>query len=418
MAREIDRLTPTHINELTKPGYHADGLGLHLQVTATQTKNWIHVYRYAGKNVEMGLGAYPLITIKQARALRDAGRRLLVEGRDPKTERDKVRAAAAAAREAAKLERLQGRTFEQAAREWFEDNKAKWTSEKNRQQWISSMVMYVFPRIGATLIKDISKDHVLAVLRPIWNERATTAKRVQGRIETVLTAEIVKEHRAGPNPAAWKNHLDHILPNTNKIAPVENFAALPYAQVPALMAILRTEQSMPALALEFTILTAQRSGSVLQANWSEFDLDAALWVVPAAHMKKRREHRVSLCPRAVEILRQLPRNGDVVFFGTKKGQSISKNMMRNTLEDMLKKMQFSGEATVHGFRSSFRDWCGEETQFQSDICEVALAHLIAEGDKTWLAYQRGDLLKKRRELMTAWSEFCGNPPAKLRVVAA
>lgn len=419
MAREIDRLTVKDIEGLTEPGYHLDGLGLYMQITPARTRNWIHVYRHAGKSVEMGLGPFPLVGLKQARVLRDAGRRLLLEGKDPRAERNKVRAAETAAREATKTEMLKGRgrTFEVAAREWHETNRAKWSSEKNQEQWMSSMRMYVFPLIGAVPVRDIDLDHVLKVLRPIWNERAKTAQRVRARVETVLTAETVKKNREGSNPAAWKNNLDHLLPKTSKIAPVENFAALPYALVPTFMAELRAKTSMQARALEFTILTTMRTGSVLQANWGEFDLDAALWVCPAAHMKKRREHRVPLCTRAVEILRQLPRNGDIVFFGTKKGQAITKMLMPNLLSELLESLQFSGDATVHGFRSSFRDWCGEETHFQSDICEVALAHLIAEGDKTWLAYQRGDLLKKRRELMNAWSEYCGNPPAKLRLVS-
>jgi integrase len=415
MARQIDRLTAARIDALTEPGYHPDGLGLHIAVTPTLTKSWMHCYRFDGKPTEMGLGPYPLVSIKQARVLRDDNRRLLLEDKDPRTERVNRRVAEAAARAAAKAAG-KGRTFEQAAREWYDDNKAQWTSAKHQRQWMSAMEMHAFPKIGSVPVREISRHHVLDVLRPIWHSRAKTAKSVQSRMETVLTAEIVKEFRQGPNPAEWKNNLDHILPRTSKIAPVENFAALPHAQAPAFMAELRSIRTMAAYALEFTILTASRTGPVLKARWAEFDLDAAMWVCPPAHMKKRREHRVPLCRRAVEILRLLPRHGEVVFFGTKKGQAINKMAMPDLADEMTKRMKL-GNVTVHGFRSTFRDWAGEETDFQSDICEAALAHLLAGGDKTLLAYQRGDLLRKRHELMNAWSEYCGNPPAKLRLVS-
>jgi integrase len=409
MAREIDRLTVAQVARLqSEPGMHPDGRGLYLNVKQTAagalSSTWIFRFRSPidGRTRDMGLGSAQDFTLQMARKRAEAARRLLADGIDPIAHRGVQRRAAV---EAARTAR--GITFEQVARNWHEANQAEFSNEKYKRQWIKSLERYAFPKIGKVSVSEIDEHHVLGVLKPVWQSKTRTAERVRQRIEKVLTSATALKHQEGPNPARWDGHLDHVLPSVGKIAPVENHAALPYREIPGFMKRLRSTDGVPARALEFTVLTVARTGSVRQARWSEFDLDAALWVCPVMHMKTRREHIVPLCPRAVEILRQLPREGDYVFIGERKGKSIGNMVMPNLLEDLLKELKLD-HATVHGMRASFKTWCLDATEFADELSEIALSHKV--GDDTRNAYARTAMIKRRRPLMDAWSRYCGTPP--------
>jgi integrase len=418
MAREIDRLTVAEAARLQLPGLHAEGRGLYLQIVETAagtlSRSWIFRYRAlaSGRTRDMGLGSARDFNLLMARKRAEAARRLLADGKDPIEQREADRVAVKEAH--AKAATVP--TFETFALEWWEENRLGW-EPSNAALWKSSMKQDAFPKIGRLPVNEVDRDKVLSVLRPMWKTKVRSGKRLQKRIEKVLGAATVAGHRVGPNPAAWRDNLDQILPSDQRVAPIRHFDAMPYAEVPILMAELRASHEIPARALEFTILTASRTGSVVKARWQEINLETATWIVPALHMKKRREHRVPLCARAAQLLRDLPREGEYVFIGNRRHKPMSKGWMPDALAALLKKLELS-PCVVHGFRSSFRDWAGEETDFQNDICEVALAHQIAGGNATWLSYQRGDLLRKRRALMDAWGAYCREPHKALLPVPA
>jgi len=279
-------------------------------------------------------------------------------------------------------------TFSQCAEAYIETHEPAWRSTRHLQQWNESLRMYVGPVIGTLPVQQIDVALVMKVLQPIWQSKTETASRVRQRIEAVLDWATASGFRTGDNPARWRGHLENLLPPTNKIQKVKHLAALPYAQVGAFLAGLRKRGSLAARALEFTVLTATRSGEVLGARWSEVDFEPKVWTVPAERTKGHREHRVPLARRALEILRALPRSGDRVF-----------PLGRDALW-----FEAPEGATVHGFRSSFRDWCAEQTNFPREVAEAALGHVV--GDSTERAYWRGDVLEKRRKLMEAWAGYC------------
>lgn len=355
-----------------------------------------------GKRRDMGLGGYPDVTLAQAREKARAARNRVEQGVDPIEERRQARSALAAARAAT-------RTFEDCVTGFMKAKESEWRNPKHRQQWQNTLDTYAGPVMGSLLVGDIELAHVLKVLEPIWKDKTETATRVRGRIEQVLDWATVRGYRKGDNPARWKGHLDQLLAKPRKITQVEHHAAVPVEGVGAFLADLRAMEGMGARALEFAILTAARSGEVRGALWSEFDLDAKLWTVPPERMKGKVEHRVPLSTQAIELLQSLPRfeKVEVVFPGVK-GQVLSDM----TLSAVMRRMKV--DAVPHGFRSTFRDWAAERTNFPRDLAEMALAHVIES--KVEAAYRRGDMLAKRLKMMQAWADFAGTVPKASNVV--
>lgn len=399
-----EKLSAKLVQSLSKPGRYGDGRGLWLQVTAPKaedkrpSKSWLLRYTLHGRAREMGLGPLDLVSLAEARDRAKAARKLLLDGVDPIEVRRQQRAEA-------RLQAAQGVTFEECATRYIAAHESSWRNEKHRAQWSSTLTTYAFPVLGSLPVAAIDTGLVLKVLEPIWTEKPETASRLRGRIETVLDWATVRTYRAGPNPARWKGHLAKLLPSKSKVAKVKHHSALPYDQIGAFMAALRQQIGYSARALEFTILTAARTGEVIGAKWSEVDLDGQVWTVPAERMKAGREHRVPLSPRAVEILKALPRDeGDFVFPGGKKGKPLSQMALLATLRRMGR-----GDLTTHGFRSTFRDWVSEQTAYPHEAAEMALAHTVS--DKVEAAYRRGDLLQKRQRMMADWAIYCGKVPA-------
>jgi len=373
--------------ETARPGKHEDGNGLRLLVSPSGARRWIYRYMRAGKRTEMGLGSATDVSLAEARERAADARRLVKVGKDPKTVRRAERAAQGA------------ESFGPFALALIDEIGAGFRNAKHREQWRTTLTAYAVP-IWNKRLADIETDDVLACLKPIWQAKAVTALRVRGRIERVLDAAAARGLRSRDNPARWRGHLANLLAKPQKLARGHH-AAMPFDDVPAYVACLREIRSVSALALEFAILTAARSGEVAGARWSEIDLAGKVWTVPASRMKSGREHRVPLTDRAVEILSVFAetKTDDHVFPGVKRGCSVSASALT-----ALMRRTGAGDFTVHGFRSAFRDWAGERTNFPREIAEAALAHVV--GDATERAYRRGDALEKRRALMEAWATFC------------
>lgn len=340
----------------------------------------------------MGLGSADVVTLAEARQAAHKARRQLRDGLDPIEEKHKERAAATAP------------TFEQCAAAFLDSNESAWSNAKHRQQWHNTFTAHVFPVMGDKPVDTIGIEDVLATLQPIWQSKPEIASRVRGRVERVLDFARARGFRTGENPARWRGHLDAILPARSKVKTVRHFAALPWREIPEFMAALREREGIAARTLEFAILTGARSGEARLMVWDEVDLDTGTWIIPASRMKAHREHRVPLSKRAVELLRDTPRiaGSNLVFPGQRAGKPLSDM----TLGAVLKRMGYS--VTAHGFRSSFRDWAAETTNFPREVVEEALAHALT--NKVEAAYRRGDLLMKRRRLMDAWSDYCEQTP--------
>lgn len=393
----IGKLSALKVAKLTATGRYGDGGGLWLQISTSGTKAWIFRYTVAGRARQMGLGPIGDVTLAEAREAAREARRQIRDGVDPI---DARRAKLAAARTTI----AKGTTFEECAKRLIEAHEAGWRNSKHRDQWRSTLETYAYPVIGKLSVSVIDTGLVLKVIEPIWKEKSETASRVRGRIEAVLDWAKARGYRSGENPARWRGHLDKLLPARSRLRKVEHHAAMAIDDLPGFMDKLREKHVVSASALEFTILTAARTGEVIQARWSEIDLKAKLWTVPAERMKAKREHRVPLSARAVDVLSKLPREDgdDCVFVGPRKGRGLSNMAMLQLLRGMLP----GSNLTVHGLRSTFRDWGSERTSFASEIVEAALAHTIES--KVEAAYRRGDLLEKRRRLMEAWAGFCAS----------
>jgi integrase len=371
------------------PGIYPDGEGLYLCVAPSLRRSWVYRYSWKGRRPEMGLGSFDEgVTLADARDARDAWRAVLRSGRNPvdvKRERDR--------QEAGK------RTFGEIADALLEAKASEWRNPKHRDQWRISLVEIAAP-LRALPVDAIATEDVLRVLTPLWLERQETASRTRGRIEAVLNAAGAQGLRSGDNPARWKGHLEHLLPKRPKLSR-GHFAAMSYSDVPAFMARLRTVDTVAGWALEFAILTAARSGETYGAAWPEIDLEAAVWTIPAARMKAARVHRIPLSDPALAVLKKAKplRMGELVFPGHRRGKPLSHVAMAKVIE----RLGVEG-ATVHGFRSAFRDWAGNETNHPREIAEAALAHVV--GDAAEQAYRRGDALEKRRALMKDWGKYC------------
>lgn len=403
MARLSLRLTALTVNRTAEPGYHADGAGLYLQVSKGGTKSWIYRYSFGGRAHEMGLGSLAALTLAEARARAKDCRAQRAGGVDPL----EAKRAAVAKR---KLDTARSITFADAAGQYIETHSAAWRNEKHRAQWTSTLKAYAYPVIGSLPVADVDTVLVIKILSPLWPDMPETASRIRGRIEAVLNWATVSGHRQGDNPARWKGHLDTLLPARGKVRAVKHHAALPYDELPAFMVDLHGRPGSAARALELTILTALRTGEAIGAKWGEIDFATKTWTVPAARMKANREHRVPLCDRAVSILQNLPRENEFLFPGERAGKPLSNMAMLQTLKRMGR-----DDVTVHGFRSTLRDWAAERTSFANHVVEMALAHTI--GNKVEAAYRRGDLFDKRRRLMDAWGEFAMKAPASGEVIA-
>lgn len=370
--------------ETAKPGKHEDGHGLRLVVSASGARRWVLRYTRRGKRVEMGLGSAHDVSLAEARQKATDARRMVANGFDPVADARKAKAG--------------GMTFRQAAEALIESKGTSWRNAKHRRQWEMTLREYCKP-LASMPVADVATADVLAVLKPVWQAKAETAARLRGRIERVLDFAKTHHLREGENPARWRGHLDAVLPKRQKLTR-GHLKALPFDDVPDFLGKLRAADGLAARALEFLILTAARSGEVLRMRWEEVDLDAKLWTVPGTRMKAGREHRVPLSDRAAAILAELAsvRTGAFVFPGAKSGKPLSDMALAMVLR------RLNAEATVHGFRSAFRDWAGDRTSFPRDVAEAALAHRV--GDATEQAYRRGDALEKRRKLMQAWGSFC------------
>jgi integrase len=389
-VRLRNRFNSLSVSRLKTPGLHHDGDGLYLQVTiganGDVNKSWILRYMLDGKARKMGLGPLSLVSLAQARERALAARRTVhLDHVDPIDARAADRAARLAA--AARV-----MTFEQCARAYIEAHQDSWSNIRHRKQWPETLRAYVYPALGHLPVSSIDTGMIMRVLEPLWREKQETAARVRARIERVLSWATVRGFRQGDNPARWKGHLDQLLPRRSK-RDIRHLAAMPYGDVPAFMRELRERDGVAARALVLCILTVLRTDELLGGRWSE--IEGNVWIVPANRMKNRKEHRVPLSDAAVAAFKALPHNGPRMF----EGHTAHMVMLK-----VLQRMRPGSGLTVHGFRSSFRDWAAECTNFPSEIAEKALAHTV--GDETQRAYQRGDLLEKRRRLMQAWASYC------------
>jgi len=384
----LSKLTQTFVKSITTPSTYQDGRGLMLSVTQTGKKYWVHRYQINGVRRDMGLGAFPAVSLKDARNEADKNRILISQGIDPLAKK-------AEQRNASKQSRRD--TFQVLARRFHKSHSPTW-SERYASQWIRGLEIHIFPRLGSMPVRDIATQDVLDVLMPIWHKHPVTAERIRNRIELVLDSAKALGLREGENPARWRGHMNKLLPVTKKVA--DAMASMPYTQVPELMRELDSIPGSAARALELLILTSLRTGEVIRARWSEFDFDAGIWTIPAERMKKRRKHRVPLTQAMLDVIEQQKGLHPELVFPSDRKRNASLGL--NSAWRMLRSVGIE-DVVPHGFRSSFRTWAGEETDYANEVCEQCLAHSITK--KTEAAYSRGDFLEKRRHLMSEWCRF-------------
>lgn len=400
MARQINKLSDRQVKAEKKPGRFADGNGLYLQVSQSGAKSWLFRFMQDGKSREMGLGSTNTVSLAEARTTALECKRLLRDGIDPINDRNERLIKT-------KTEKNNILTFKHCATEYLKAHSASWKSDRHAEIWASSVKRYANPVIGEMPVNLVDRSHIMRVLDPIWRTKTETAKKLRGRLESILDWATVQDYRKGENPARWKGHLDKLLPKPSEVSKVKHFPALPYQEINAFMDELRQREAPSAMALRLIILTATRSGELRGAVWSEFNLAEATWTIPADRMKAGKEHIIPLCAEAVSILQGLPRmaNTDYLFTGAKSGKPLSDVVFKKLMERMGRT-----DITTHGFRSTFRDWAAEQTSFPREVIENALAHRLK--DKAEAAYFRSNLLNKRRELMNKWGEYTKRPPAQ------
>jgi integrase len=394
MGYAREKLSALALKRLSKkPGFYSDGGGLNLRVSSPTSASWVYRYMVDRRAREMGLGKFPYIGLADARALAAEARRLKALGRDPIAERRRGAGAP---------------MFKECAARYIAAHRAGWRSPKQALHWEATLSTFAEPVIGSLPVDAIDNALILRILEPIWAVKPETAGRVRQRMEAVLDWATARGFREGANPARWRGHLDHMLPAKRKVRRPQHHPALAFEDIAAFMRDLRVQEGVAARALEFTILTAARRGEVVGATWAEIDVAARQWVVPASRMKSAREHRTPLSSPALAILRPLRREAGLVF-PAGRARPISNMGMHRVLKRMGR-----SDIPVHGFRSTFRDWVAERTDFAGELAEMALAHAV--GDKVEAAYRRGDLFEKRRRLMDAWAAYCERPPAVEGVV--
>lgn len=393
MPKITRELSALEVGRLKAEGSYAVGgvQGLYLQIVGG-SRAWVLRYLMGQNRRRMGLGSFPGVTLAQAREAARNARSLIRQGIDPIQDRQAQHQQAAVAR-------AKAMTFDKACKLFIEARAAEWQNAKHRQQWENTLAAYASPHIGSLDVGDIGQPEVMRVLEPIWRNKTETATRLRGRIEQILDWATVRGHRAGDNPARWRGHLDKLLPRPSKFAKVVHHPAVPVADAPDIVHKIQLAEGMGAKALLFQVLTAARSGEVRGATWSEIDLDAAVWSVPAKRMKAKRPHRVPLSNQAVALLKSLYQyeDCDLLFPSTRKTP-----LSDMSLTAVMRRMKL--EAVPHGFRSTFRDWAAESTHYHRDLVEMALAHAIE--NKVEAAYRRGDMLAKRGPLMQDWADYC------------
>jgi integrase len=404
MGRHVDRLSATGLKS-KGDGLHHDGRGLYLQVK-NGGRSWVFRYMLNGKARYMGLGPYPGVSLAGARREADVCRKLIRDSIDPIEARQQQR-------QATRLEAAQSVTFDYCAKRYIEDHSAGWRNAKHAEQWSSTLETYVYPVFGSLPVQAVDTALVTKVLGPIWKGKTETATRVRQRMEAVLDWATAHGYRSGDNPARWRGHLDKLLPKRSKVQRVKHHDAMPYSELPEFFAELSKRGTVSAKALAFTILTAARSGEVRGAIRGEINKEGTIWTIPGERTKSGREHRVPLSAQALTLLRSLDYLGsdsaELLFPGTR-GKPLSDTAMRKYLQQDMTRPGL----TVHGFRSTFRDWAAECTNFPREIAEAALAHVLR--DKTEAAYQRGDMLERRRMLMEGWAKFCTSGAGAIRKV--
>jgi integrase len=387
-------LSALAVSKLKAPGRYAVGYGAYLQITGDNGRSW--VFRYSDpvtkKPRHMGLGSCQLYTLEEAREKAREARRQIRDGIDPLQSRD-------TSRHVARLEAARAMTFQDAAARYIAAHEAGWRNEVHKRQWRTTLESYVYPTCGKLPVAMVDTALVIKILEPIWTTKPETAGRVRGRVESILDWAKAHGFREGENPARWKGHLDNLLAKRSKVRKVKHHAALPYAEAGAFMVDLRQREGLGARALEFTILTAARTGEAIGARRSEIDLKERAWNIPGERTKSGRPHRVPLSGAAIELLAALPSEGAYLFPGAKAGKPLSNMAMLETLRRMGR-----DDLTAHGFRSTFKDWASECTAYPGELSEAALAHVI--DDKTEAAYRRGDLFEKRRRMMADWAKHC------------
>lgn len=403
MARQMERLSAKSVAAKREAGYYADGGGLYLQISFARTKSWVFRFTLRGKTRDMGLGPLHTISLAEAREAATGARKLLLNGADPIEARDKARAGLA-------LAAANSKTFDDCAAAFIKANKADWKNAKHAEQWETTIATYASPTIGKLPVQSIDTGLVLKVIEPIWSEKTETASRLRGRIESILNWATTRGYRAGDNPARWRGHLDNVLPNLRRRQHIEHHAALPFNQVGEFVNDVREQEGTAAEALEFTILTLARTGETIGAEPKEFDIEARTWNVPAERMKSHKPHRVPLSPRALAIVSRRINEGCTYVFA---GRAADKPLSNMAMLQLLKRMGRE-DITVHGFRSSFRDWASECTNYPREVCEMALAHAI--GSDVEAAYRRGDLFEKRRRLMNEWAKYCEQRVSAAKVI--
>lgn len=400
MAR-IRVLTALKVKQNLKSGMYADGLGLYLKVRDGNSKSWIFRYRIGGKLRDMGLGPFHTVSLAEAREKAEVCRAMRLKGLDPLEERLKEQ-------QTKKVEAAEAITFEKCAEIYIATHKDGWKNSKHADQWMTTLQTYVYPIFKDRPVTAVDHNLVLKVLQPIWKEKTETASRIRGRIERILDWARVMKYRTGDNPARWKGHLDHLLAKRSRVATVVHHAALPIDETPGFIQVLQREKAVVARAFEFCILNATRTSETLRMRWDEYDEKAQHWTVPGSRMKAGRDHRIPLAKRSQLILAEMQeiRTNDFVFPGRVKERPLSSMAFLMLLRRLERR-----DITAHGFRSTFRDWAAERTDFPNEVVEMALAHTIS--NKVEAAYRRGDLFDKRRQLAEAWATFCaGNAPFK------
>ncbi len=397
IARELSAL---EVNRLKAPGLVSVGgvPGLSLQISPTGARSWILRVKVGSKRRDMGLGSFPGVTLAKAREKAREAREAIDQGIDPILTRERAQSQLRGAQASAI-------NFEDAALRFIKIKSAEWSNAKHVSQWASTLETYAFPVIGKLHVQDVQDAHILKILEPIWGTKTETATRIRGRIENVLDWASAMKYRKGENPARWRGHLDKLLTAPKKTTAVEHHEAVPVSDAPAFYAALQKREGMAARALEFTLLTAARSGEVRGATWAEIDMDSGLWVIPASRMKAKKEHRVPLTESMIRILRAHPHleGCDFVFPSTR-----GKKMSAMGLVQLMRRMKLT--AVPHGLRSTFSDWAAEKTNFPRDMAEQALAHTLTNAVEA--AYRRGDMLEKRRGMMAAWAKFLATPVTK------
>lgn len=404
MPKKAKELSALEVSRLTATGFHAVGgvAGLHLQVTQTGARSWVLRAMVGGKRRDMGLGGYPDVTLAKAREKAREARDDITKGIDPIQARQEAKRSLEAAR-GAEIR------FVKAAAAFIDAKSPEWRNPKHTAQWTATLTTYAYPTIGDMQVRDVALPHIINILEPIWQSKTETATRLRGRLEAILDWATVRGYRTGDNPARWKGHLDKLLASPKKLAKVKHHRAVDVADIGQFMTDLRQRDGVAARALEFAILTAARSGEVRGMQWEELDRATKTWTVPAARMKAGKEHRVPLSDKAMAIINTRPTiEGNDFVFASPRGNQLSDM----SLTEVMRRMNI--DAVPHGFRSTFRDWAAERTNYPREVAEMALAHTIE--NKVEAAYRRGDLFEKRRRMMEDWAAHCDHAEGQGKVI--